>query len=105
MLTNILREFLTLLEIPQMTVTIGSFRAGGATAHFLEHENLGTLQFRGRWKSTATLYHYVIVSMAAVSEARLTPTASEAVKAASDFFTKLGPPPHTLLVQGAKRDE
>jgi hypothetical protein len=38
-LTNTLREFLTLLEIPQMTFTLGSFRAGGATAHVLEHEN------------------------------------------------------------------
>jgi hypothetical protein len=102
MLTNIIRECLTLLEIPPMTFTLGSFRAGGATAHFLEQENLGTLQFRGRWKSTATLYHYVSVSMAAMSEARLTPTASHAVKAASDFFTKLGPPPHTLLVHVAK---
>ena len=31
-----------------LTLPLGSFRAGGATTHFLEHENLGTLQFRGR---------------------------------------------------------
>ena len=102
MLTNIMRECLTLLEIPPMTFTLSSFRAGGATAHFLEHENIGTLQFRGRWKSTATLYHYVSGSMAGMSEARLTPTASDAVNAANNFFTKLGPPPHTALVQGVK---
>ena len=104
MLTNILRECLTLLEIPPMTFALGSFRAGGATANFLERENSGALQFRGRWKSTATPYHCVSVTMAAMSEAKLTPTALEAVKAASDFFTKLGPLPHTLLVPGVKRD-
>ena len=34
---------------------------------------------------------------------KLSTAASEAVKAASDFFTKLGPPPHTLLVQAKGR--
>jgi hypothetical protein len=37
----------------------GGLRAGGATQDFLQFQNLGRLQWRGRWRVASTLEHYI----------------------------------------------
>ena len=42
-------------------------RGGGAVHHFEIYENLGSLQFRGRWEAPRTLLHYLQQGMATTS--------------------------------------
>ena len=44
---------------PELRLTAGGLRAGGATAHYLRFQALDALQWRGRWRSAATLEHYI----------------------------------------------
>jgi hypothetical protein len=39
--------------------TPGGLRAGGATAYYMEHQDLFRLLWRGRWQQMATLKHYL----------------------------------------------
>ena len=39
--------------------TLGSLRGGGATHHFRVHQNVGQLQYAGRWARAETLRHYL----------------------------------------------
>ena len=39
--------------------TPAGLRPGGATADYLYYQNIGRLQWRGRWKSQAVLEHYI----------------------------------------------
>ena len=56
---RLLRVALGQLGLPSDLVTLGGARAGGATFHWLTHENIGVLQRRGRWGSCRVLEHYV----------------------------------------------
>ena len=47
-LVDTMRGALNLLKIAPGTFSLGSFRAGGATEHFISEKNLGLLQFQGR---------------------------------------------------------
>ena len=49
----------TALGLPPTLFTLGGLRSGGATQHYLEHENLSQLLRRGRWSNVKTLDHYV----------------------------------------------
>lgn len=53
------------LCISSCNFTLGSFRSGGATYLFRKDQNLGALQFAGRWKSASTLQHYLHTAFSA----------------------------------------
>jgi hypothetical protein len=42
--------------------TLGGLHPGGATAHYLAFQDLGRLQWRGRWAILKTLKHYIQLS-------------------------------------------
>ncbi|CAE8689793.1 unnamed protein product [Polarella glacialis] len=46
-------------------LTLASFRTGGATTHFQREQNLGVLQFYGRWRTPVTLQHYLQEALSA----------------------------------------
>ena len=43
----------------------GGGQQGGATHAFRQHRNIGRLQFAGRWRTPATLHHYLQEAMTA----------------------------------------
>ena len=53
------------LDVDNIGYTLSSFRSGGATHVFRTEQNLGRLQYRGRWKSAATLESYLQEAMSA----------------------------------------
>lgn len=53
------------LDLSSCHFTLGSFRTGGATYLFRRDQNLGALQFAGRWKSATTLQHYLHTAFSA----------------------------------------
>ena len=52
------QEILVLLGRPAYT-TLGGLRAGGATDHFLQHQDIPRLRRRARWTGERTLERYV----------------------------------------------
>ena len=63
--SSYLKQAVQWLCIDEAGYTLSSFRSGGATHHFRTHENLGTLQYRGRWNSPSTLQYYLHEAMSA----------------------------------------
>ena len=51
--------------------TSGSLRGGGPTHHLRVHENLGRLQYHGRWARAETLRFYLHEALTAQVDARL----------------------------------
>lgn len=62
---SLLKQAVHWLCIEEAGYTLSSFRSGGATHHFRVRENLGTLQYRGRWNSPSTLQYYLHEAMSA----------------------------------------
>ena len=58
-LQKVLSLWIAALELPKGLFTLGGLRAGGATHHYLEQQNVGVLQRRGRWVSSSSLEHYI----------------------------------------------
>ena len=46
--------------------TVGGLRGGGATEHFLKHQNVPLLRRRGRWTQLNTLDRYLQEGVAAL---------------------------------------
>ena len=69
--TRLLQWSLELLGIPKNTFTCAGFRAGGATAYFVQGMELARLRVLGRWRNLLTLDHYIQEASAAVSEHKL----------------------------------
>ena len=70
---RLLRIGLMALGLPPDVVTLGGLRAGGATYHWLQFENSGALQRRGRWGSIKALDHYVQEATVALCLADVAP--------------------------------
>ena len=79
---NMLVSLCQELQLTHMKITLGSLRAGGATWHFREHSNLGSLQFYGRWKSSSSVEHYLHDAMACFATTRVP---KEAVQLVADL--------------------
>ena len=58
-------RIMTHLGLEECHYTLSSMRAGGATSHFQKHQNLGALQFLGRWSAASTLQHYLMEAFSA----------------------------------------
>eukprot|EP00971_Amphidinium_carterae_P233730 4638304-Amphidinium_carterae.1 len=53
--------------------TPAGMRAGGATHHFLVHQDIPRLRRRGRWQQEKTLEHYLHEVIYAMEMAKLSP--------------------------------
>ena len=103
-LSAVLRYGLRALSSEGMGISFASLRTGGATHHFMQHSNLGQLQYRGRWRDARSLEHYLQEAVAACVDIRLTPECRAQVELGSQAFNFLpGPPPIPLAALGATR--
>ena len=64
-------------------------RGGGAVHHFELFENLGSLQFRGRWEVARTLLHYLQIGMATTAFLSLHPVVRSRVEVMGSLSVSL----------------
>ena len=92
-LDRMLREALNVMGWENTGFTLGSLRAGGATDHFRRHQNLGVLQYHGRWKVVDTLQHYLHVAFTVASTHRMPALARARLNVLLRFKHYLQQPP------------
>eukprot|EP00971_Amphidinium_carterae_P339494 6477327-Amphidinium_carterae.5 len=73
-----------------------SLRGGGATEFMLRTQNVAALQFRGRWASSATMQHYVHVSLGASAMAAMQPQVRHRVEGLADLAPIVLSPEHAM---------
>ena len=78
-LRSLFKVVLKVLGVEDLGFTLASLRTGGATRHFRRHQNIGRLQYLGRWKNASTLQHYLQEAMAMHVEARLSDPSREMI--------------------------
>ena len=83
-LRNILKEALSFLGLSGLGLTLAGLRTGGATYIFRRDQNVGALQFLGRWRAANTLHHYLQEGMSAHILAELS-------QSTIDFLLSLAP--------------
>ena len=97
---SLLKQVCCLLCIDDIGYTLSSFRSGGATHHFRMFENLGTLQYRGRWSNPNTLQYYLHEAMSAHVTCRMSQlgrTRTEAVREGVKWLNSAPRSPATNL--------
>jgi hypothetical protein len=82
-----------ILGLQDAGLTLASFRTGGATSHFQKEQNLGALQFHGRWRTPVTLQHYLQEALSAYLLLELPSATRAAVAACQAAFVKMTSPP------------
>ena len=97
-LINCLNGALAALGLDGMGVALGSFRAGGATDQFRKEGNVGTLQFKGRWRSATTLHHYLQEASAALMDMRTSAKAQAAIMECLSWESRMTTPPTVSAV-------
>ena len=103
-LVRVFKECLQILHLSSVGFVLAGLHAGGATAHFQEHENQGKLQYAGRWRCEQSMQHYIKESMAAFIGLSLSSEAQAAIDLAHNVFGALdGPPPVRWQTFGARR--
>lgn len=85
------------LSISSCNFTLGSFRSGGATYLFRKDQNLGALQFAGRWKSASTLQHYLHTAFSAHVMGNLSSEARSKLDQVHSHHALLDMPPCSSL--------
>lgn len=81
------------LQLHRCGFTLGSLRAGGATNHFRQFGNLGTLQFLGRWTSSNTMQFYLQEAFSMHVESSLNDTSVRMLETLHMFTSLLDTPP------------
>ena len=94
-LLRIFQQALALLHLSDIGFVLASLRAGGATDHFQTHENLGRLQYAGRWRSAASMEHYIQEAMSAYISLSLSSVSRDCIDQACGAFEALARPPST----------
>ena len=91
-----LREYfqrlLVLAGLEHLNFTLGSLRAGGATAAYNESRNIAALRFQGMWVGDASLEPYLQETTAQLVEADLGP-AEELITCMLSFLPVFSEPP------------
>ena len=64
-LRRILKKAIDFFGLRGLGLTLAGLRTGGATYFFRKDENIGKLQFMGRWRQQVTLQHYLQERMSA----------------------------------------
>lgn len=90
-------ECLTLMGLAQTGYTLGSLRAGGATHLFRVERNLGQLQYHGRWKSSASLQHYLHEAMSVIATREESEDVRHTLNLLHDRFILMSNPPKRSL--------
>lgn len=92
-----LAALLKALGVSPKLFTLGSIRAGGATEDWLQHENVGRTQMRGRWKHPLAMQHYLQESTACLATIQLSRRTLNLVDALEPLVDELFPPTRALL--------
>ena len=87
------REALERLSLASCKLTLAPLRGGGACHHFKEHQNLGTVQFAGRWRRPETLRHYLQEALGVHALANAPSEARELLALAFSRVSVLDAPP------------
>ena len=74
------------LGLSSTSYTLGSLRGGGAVSYFRKTQNLGALQYRGRWDNAGTLGHYLQEGLAALAFAKLDEKTLRRIRTLADAF-------------------
>ena len=90
---DIVKETLATFHLEGCGLTLGSFRGGGACHHFKTRQNLGLLQFTGRWRRPETLRHYLQDALAVHALANAPSTARDQLRLAFAHVHRLKSPP------------
>eukprot|EP00928_Gymnodinium_smaydae_P062280 TRINITY_DN46188_c0_g1_i1.p1 TRINITY_DN46188_c0_g1~~TRINITY_DN46188_c0_g1_i1.p1 ORF type:complete len:495 (-),score=31.25 TRINITY_DN46188_c0_g1_i1:886-2370(-) len=76
--------FSTDVHAVERTFTLAGLRAGGATAHYLKHQDLPRLQWKGRWKQVQVLKHYIQLGAYFMSGLQFPSSVSQSLASYSD---------------------
>ena len=95
--TKLFAEGLHDLRLESCRFTLGSLRAGGATNHFRRFNNLGSLQFLGRWSSANTLQFYLQEAFTMHVEAQFSDESRQLLNVLHRFSSLLNSPPTSSL--------
>ena len=87
------------LDVDNIGYTPSSFRSGGATHVFRTEQNLGRLQYRGRWKSAATLESYLQEAMSAHATHVVSDRGRERVAVVRQAVHRLKSPPEVAAIR------
>eukprot|EP00971_Amphidinium_carterae_P010666 210726-Amphidinium_carterae.2 len=74
-----------LLRIPAGQFTLGGLRAGGAVDFLRATHDPHSLQYRGRWESTRSMYHYMQVGAGMATYARLSQETQTCIRALANL--------------------
>lgn len=85
------------LHVMNCGFTLGSLRAGGATNHFRRFQNLGMLQFLGRWTSSNTLQFYLQEAFSTHVQAHFSSDTMKKLEVLHRFVSLLEAPPTSPL--------
>ena len=91
------KQVLAILDLESLNYSLGSLRAGGATEHFRQHQDLGQLQYLGRWHNADSLRSYLHLAMAVHVAAAAPKEAAKKLSTAHRFTSYLERPPRLEL--------
>ena len=92
-----LRTVLRARSLTHLSISLGSFRAGGATHMFQLCQDVGRIQLKGRWASVRSLTCYIQEAMCTLVLAQLDDAQFDAFLRATAFLAQPPPLPRTLI--------
>ena len=98
-LRAILKEGLRFMGLEHLQLVLAGLRTGGATYFFRRDQNLGKLQFMGRWRAVATLHYYLQEGMTAHLLAGLSDDTEQFLLSLRPRLESLRSPPRVSAVQ------
>eukprot|EP00971_Amphidinium_carterae_P154168 3057567-Amphidinium_carterae.1 len=90
------RQGLAVLGLTAMPYVPSGLRGGGATHHFLMHQDVPRLRRRGRWQTERTLQHYLHEVVYAQQQKHMPAAALELVSKWASLCSPLLTPPSSL---------
>jgi hypothetical protein len=94
---RLMEQCLERLSLPLNVFTPASFRAGGATALFISGTEVARLRLIGRWRSTASLDHYIQEAASTMVSLSLSNCSDQHTEACFDFKLLATPSASTCL--------
>ena len=87
-----LAQLLAVLGVPAKLFSLGSIRGGGATEDWIMRENLGRVQFRGRWKNPNSVQHYMQEATACLATLQFSRRTQTLVASLEGLVSEIFPP-------------
>ena len=85
---SFLQQSLQKLHLGSCNFQAYSLRRGGATHHYLQHQNVQTTMIRGRWSDVRTARLYLTDGQAALTSLHLATEAARAIAYHSDYLCR-----------------